>query len=81
MNQYTCQFVAACPNNDEPIIYQLVIQTDRTIMVEHIVTATKIIRKGFHEKIADGLHAQFPGVQTLTAHHHGVDIKTTRGVA
>jgi hypothetical protein len=81
MNQYTRQFIAACPNNDEPIAYTLVIETSRTLMVEHIVTATKMIRKGFHEQIADNLHAQFGGLQTMTAHHHGVDIKTVRGAA
>lgn len=81
MNIYRRQFVAACPNNGEQIIYHLTIESARTIMAEHIVTATKMIRSGFHEQIADGLHEQFGGLQTLIAHHHGVDITTIRGAA
>ena len=50
-------------------------------MVEHIVTATRMIRTGYHETIADALHKQFGGSQVLMAHHHGVDIKTVRGGA
>jgi hypothetical protein len=79
MNIYTRQFIAACPNNGEQIIYELVIETGSIIMAEHIVTATQMIRKGYHEVIADGLHLQFGGYQILRAHHHGVDIETRRG--
>ena len=81
INRYTRQFIAACPNNGEQIIYVLVIEKAAPIMVEHIVTATQMIRKGFHEAIADGLYAQFGGRQTLRAHHHGVDIETIREAA
>jgi hypothetical protein len=82
MNVYSRQFVAACPNNSEPIIYSLRIETDdRMIPVEHIVTATALIKQGFHEQIADELHRRFGGRQVLCAHHHGVDIETTRGAA
>jgi hypothetical protein len=49
------------------------------IPVEHIVTATGMIKKGFHEEIADQLHTQLGGRQILKAHHHGVDIETVRG--
>lgn len=80
MNIYRRQFVATCPNNGEAIIYDLTIQVpiDRMIHVEHIVTATKLIRQGFHEQIADELHRRFGGRQALRAHHHGVDIETIR---
>lgn len=79
-NLYTRQFGATCPNNGELILYTLGIETDgRMIPVEHIVTATAMIKKGFHEQIADQLYARFGGRQVLQAHHHGVDIETRRG--
>jgi len=82
MNVYARKFAAACPNNGEQIIYSLRIETDgRMIQVEHITTATALIKEGFHEQIADQLFARFGGKQTLTAHHHGVDIETVRGEA
>lgn len=80
MNIYTRQFVATCPNNGAAIIYTLRIETDdRLIPVEHIITATSMISKGFHEHIAEELFARFGGRQVITAHHHGVDIETRRG--
>lgn len=79
MNIYTRQFVANCPNNGQPIIYNLRIETaGRMIQVEHIVTATALIARGYHEEIADELHKRFGGRQALRAHHHGVDIETIR---
>lgn len=79
MNIYTRQFVADCPNNGQPIIYSLRIETvGRMIQVEHIVTATTLIKRGYHEQIADELHRRFGGRQALRAHHHGVDIETIR---
>jgi hypothetical protein len=82
MNRYSRAFVAMCPNNGEPIFYNLTIETDgRMIQVEHIVTATKLIQVGFHEQIADELHRRFGGRQVLRAHHHGVDIETIREAA
>lgn len=81
-NTYTRQFFAACPNNGEQIDYKLTIETDgRMIQVEHIVTATKMHKQGFHEAIADDLYAKFGGRQVLKAHHHGVDVETVRGAA
>lgn len=82
MNKYSRIFVATCPNNSESIIYDLTIETaDRMIQVEHIVTATNLIKRGFHEQIADELHRRFGGRQVLRAHHHGVDIETVREAA
>lgn len=78
-NRYSHQFVASCPNNGAMIIYSLVIETQgRMIQVEHIVTATSLIKQGYHEQIADELHRRFGGRQILKAHHHGVDIETVR---
>lgn len=79
MNQYHRKFIANCPNNGEPIIFDLTIKTTKMIFVEHIVTATSLIKQGFHEQIADDLYNRFGGYQVLTAHHHGVDIETIRG--
>jgi hypothetical protein len=79
VNIYSRQFVADCPNNGQPIIYNLRIETvDQMIQVEHIVTATTLIKRGYHEQIADELHRRFGGRQALRAHHHGVDIETIR---
>jgi hypothetical protein len=80
MNIYHRQFVANCPNNGEGIIYSLRIDAgDHMIPAEHIVTATALIKQGYHEHIADELFRRFGGRQTLRAHHHGVDIETLRG--
>lgn len=79
MNVYRKTFVAVCPNDGEAIIYDLKIETDRTIFVEHINTATAVIKAGFHEAIADDLHRQFGGLQTIQATHQGVDLTTIRG--
>lgn len=82
MNRYSRIFVAACPNNGEQIIYTLIIETvGRMLQVEHIVTATALIKQGYHEQIADELHRRFGGRQILRAHHHGVDIETIREAA
>jgi hypothetical protein len=78
INRYSRRFIAACPNKDEQIIYDLVIDKATPIMVEHIVAATQMIRQGYHEAIADALHRQFGGRQVLRAHHQGVDIETVR---
>lgn len=78
MNIYRHQFVSLCPNNDLPIVYSLEIETEKVIYVEHITTATALHKKAFHEAIADDLLARFGGKQVLKAHHHGVDIETTR---
>ena len=77
-NTYKHTFVAECPGNSQPIVYQLTISTNDKILVEHIVTACALIKRGYQEAIADQLLLQFGGHQTITAHHHGVDIETTR---
>lgn len=78
-NVYTRQFVAICPNNGRAVTYTLTIHTDGVVIpVETIVAATDRLQKAFHEEIADELSSQFGGRQTLTAHHHGVDIETVR---
>jgi hypothetical protein len=81
-NTYGRQFVSCCPNNGVWILYTLSIVTDgRVIPVEDIVSAAEQIGSAYHEVIADKLHARFGGRQTLSAHHHGVDITTVRDEA
>lgn len=75
-NQYTHRFFAECPNNGQVIAYELGIETSGRVMVEHIVTACALHRKGYHEDIAADLFRRFGGTLTLVAHHHGVDIRT-----
>ena len=77
-NTYRHQFVSHCPNNDQAIIYELTIETVKTIFVEHITTAAALHKREFHEVIADDLFERFGGKQTLKAHHHGVDVETVR---
>ncbi|HEV2612500.1 MAG TPA: hypothetical protein VGU61_19720 [Noviherbaspirillum sp.] len=79
MNIYRYQFAAACPINDAQIIYQLTIETTHMIHVEHIVTFAALHKTGFHEDLADKFYNKFRGRQTMTAHHHGVNIETIRG--
>jgi len=78
INEYQHTFVATCPNDGDQIIYELVILSPVTIMVEHIKTATALIKKGIHEQIADDLFLSFGGYQELTAIHQGVRIKSLR---
>jgi hypothetical protein len=79
MNCYRLSFVANSPDDvDDPIVYQLEIKTDETIRVEHIKTATSLIKKGYHENIADELFERFGGVQRIVASHQGVEIETLR---
>lgn len=79
MNIYQYRFASTCPNNKRPIIYELAIETDKMIYVEKIVVFVELQNPSYHEPMADALYAQFGGRQTLTAHHHGVDITTIRG--
>jgi hypothetical protein len=80
MNTYRHKFVSACPNNAEIIYYDLEIQSEQMIQVEHIITQAALCRleASYHEKIADAFFARFGGRQVIKAHHHGVDIETVR---
>lgn len=80
MNIYRTTFIAECPNNGQQIVYELEIQSDRKIMVEHITTACRLFRRGYHEDIADALLQQLGQRQILKANHHGVHIETVREV-
>lgn len=48
------------------------------IHVEHIRAATALIKKGWHEQIADRLSESLGGDQTIIATHQGVEIETVR---
>lgn len=78
MNNYTVQFFAFCPINGVRILYTLSIEINLVIMAEALIDAVTLHDKGFHEEIANDLLREFGGVQTLTANHHGVEIKTIR---
>jgi len=80
MNVYTTQFGAKCPNNGKMIWYTLRIERipRHVLMVEDILEATMGLGAGYHEALADSLHAALGGRQTLTAEHHGVTIETVR---
>lgn len=80
LNKYTHRFTIKCPVNDKVIQYTLVIETCARVMVEDIVQqVASLDDTGFHEDVADQLAHLLPGLQTLYAHHHGVDIETVRG--
>lgn len=81
MNTYTTQFFAFCPNNGARILYTLVLEIASVVMVEDLIDAVTLHARGFHEVIADDLSREFGGKQTMTAHHHGVEIKTVREAA
>jgi hypothetical protein len=77
MNEYSVEFFSTCPVNGVRIKYLLRIETPRVIRVEHLL-ATLPEGPSYHEAIADHMHEAWGGKQTITAHHHGVDIRTTR---
>lgn len=78
MNIYRHTFTAVCPSDGDTIIYRLEIRSPAVIMVEHIKTATSLIKSGYHERIADELSERFGGEQTMLATHQGVEIETVR---
>jgi hypothetical protein len=78
MNTYRHTFAAVCPSDGELIIYRLEVRSPAMIYVEHIKAATAIIKKGWHEQIADRLSEALGGDQTIIATHQGVEIETVR---
>lgn len=80
-NTYRHTFIAVCPADGESIVYQLEICTQDMIRVEHIRTATALIKRGFHEQIADDLFQRFGGRQVITAVHQGVSLESVRADA
>lgn len=78
MNIYRHTFAATCPSDGDTIIYSLEIRTLDVVMVEHIRTATALVKSGYHERIADELAERLGGDQTIKAVHQGVEIETVR---
>ncbi|UFQ02209.1 hypothetical protein [Pseudomonas fitomaticsae] len=78
MNIYRHTFAAVCPADGETIIYRLELRSASMIHVEHIKTATALIKRGWHEQIADSLSETLGGDQTIIATHQGVEIETVR---
>lgn len=79
MNTYTYRFEVSCPNNGERIAYQAEINVNRTIMAENIAGFFSSLTSAYHEEIAESAYEAFGGHQIISAHHHGVDVKTERG--
>lgn len=77
-NTYRHTFAAVCPSDGELIIYRLEVRSPVMIRVEHIKTTTALIKKGWHEQIADSLAEALGGDQTIIATHQGVEIETVR---
>ena len=77
MNIYRHTFVAECPADGEQIIYRLEIRSATMIRVEHIRTATALIKRGFQEDIADRLR-QLGGEQRIVGVHQGIEVETLR---
>ena len=78
MNIYRQTFTAVCPSDGDTIIYSIEIRSLAAVMVEHIRTATALIKSGYHEHIADELAERLGGDQTIKAVHQGVEIETVR---
>lgn len=78
LNIYGHTFSAICPSDGETIIYRLEIRSNSMIHVEHIKAATALIKKGWHEQIADRLQESLGGEQRMIATHQGVEITTVR---
>ncbi|SFP14733.1 hypothetical protein [Pseudomonas sp. NFPP28] len=78
MNTYRHTFAAVCPSDGETIVYRLELKSLSMIHVEHIRAATALIKKGWHEQIADRLSGSLGGDQTIIATHQGVEIETVR---
>ncbi|WP_202370491.1 hypothetical protein [Pseudomonas sp. MWU318] len=78
MNIYRHTFAAVCPADGETIIYRLELRSTSMIHVEHIKTATALIKQGWHEQIADSLSETLGGDQTIIATHQGIEIETLR---
>lgn len=77
-NTYRYTFTATCPDDGEVIVYSLEIRSQTMIRVEHIKTATALIKQGWHEQIADQLAERFGGDQVIKAVHQGVEIESVR---
>jgi hypothetical protein len=78
LNIYRHTFAAVCPADGETISYRLEIRSLVMIHVEHVKATTALIKKGWHEQIADRLAESLGGDQTIIATHQGVAIETVR---
>ena len=78
MNIYRHTFTAICPSDGDTIIYKLEIKSPSVIMVEHIRTATALIKKGIQEQIADQLQETLGGHLILIGTHQGIEIESVR---
>jgi len=75
MNTYRHTFAVVCPSDGETIVYRLELRSLSMIHVEHIRAVIALIKKGWHEQIADRLAESLGGDQTIIATHQGVEIE------
>lgn len=78
VNTYRHTFAAVCPSDGETILYRLELRSNAIIHVEHIKSATALVKKGWHEQIADSLAESLGGDQTIIATHQSVEVETVR---
>ena len=78
INIYRHTFAAFCPADGEMIVYRIELKSLTMIHVEHIRAATALIKKGWHEEIADRLSESLGGDQKIVATHQGIEIETVR---
>lgn len=78
MNIYKYRFQAKCPNGDITDSYNLVIESDKLIQVESILTECDGL-EAYQEDIADRLYRVFePRLLILRGNHFGVKVTTVR---
>ena len=79
MNIYQYQFSVICPNDNEKIVFDLNIESKKTIFVEHIKEFLAPRTVAFQEDLAEELYRKFAGRQTIKAIHQGILVTTIRG--
>ena len=77
--KYSFQLFARCPVDQEPDVYDVVIESTRTIMCEEIAAAANSIGKSndhlSQEQITCNLARQFAARVTTTGHHGNVAVE------
>ncbi len=79
MNIYELDFFAHCPNGSLADCYQISIESPRTIMVEAIHAAFKLLPSAiYQEDLATALRNTIGAKITVTGWHHGIKITSIR---
>jgi hypothetical protein len=75
MNRYELKVVASCPSDGLRDLYTVIIESERTILVEDILAATQALPKAYQEDITRDLARILAARVTTIGWHYGV--KTT----